>query len=186
MVREFAKRLAKSDQIARDQLGSLMNKLVERVLPVGARLAPDDRRSLVVYGLAVERHVLAVAFHLELLQVRRKALEIVRVRHDADGLRAEKVVVPDGKQAHQDRKVLLQRSSPEVLVHLVKSGEQFFEALRTDRDHRGESDGGVHRIASSNPVPEFEHVGGVDSKLADSLCVGRDRHEVLGHSGIAF
>src|ERR1700690_3256699 len=123
MIGKFAKWFAKSDQIAGDQLRSLMNKLVKRVLSIGARLAPDDRPSLVVHGLAVEGHVLAVAFHLELLQVRRKALEIVRVRHDADGLRAEKVVVPDAKQAHQDRKILLQRSGPEVLVHVVKSGK---------------------------------------------------------------
>src|SRR6202453_712248 len=154
MVREFAKWLAKSDQIAGDQLRSLMNKLVKRVLSVGSWFAPDDRPSLIVHLLAVEGHVLAVAFHLELLQVGRKALEIVRVRHDADGLRTEKVVVPDGKQAHQDRKILLQGCGQKVFVHIVKSGEQFFESLRTDCDHSRKSNRRIHRIASSDPVPE--------------------------------
>src|ERR1700691_3262466 len=150
MVSKLAKWFAKSDQIAGDQLRSLMNKLVKRVLSVSARFAPDDRPSLIVHLLAVEGYVLAVAFHLELLKVRRKALQIVRVRHDADGLGTEKVVVPDGKQAKEDRKILLQRRGTKVFVHVVKSGEQFFESLRTDRDHGGKSDRGIHRIASSD------------------------------------
>src|ERR1700685_2087231 len=99
VISKFAERLAKSEQIARDQFGSLMNELVKRVLPIGARLAPDDGPSLIIYRLAVEGYVLAVAFHLELLQVGGKALEIIRVGQDSDGLRPEKIVVPDSKQA---------------------------------------------------------------------------------------
>jgi len=32
-----------SDEISRDQLGSLVNELVERVLTVGSSSTPDDR-----------------------------------------------------------------------------------------------------------------------------------------------
>src|ERR1700678_2773203 len=103
MVFKLAKRLAESDQVARNKFRALMNELVKRVLPVGSRLTPDDRPGLVGHGLAVEIYVLAVALHLQLLQVSRKALEIVRVRHDAKSLRPEKIVVPDGEQAHQQR-----------------------------------------------------------------------------------
>src|ERR1700691_4051717 len=101
MVFKLAKRLAESDQVARNQLRALMNELIKRVLPVSSGFTPDDRPSLVAHGLAVEVYVLAVAFHLQLLQVSRKAFEIVRVGHDVDGLRAEKIVVPDSKQAHE-------------------------------------------------------------------------------------
>src|SRR5271166_1300662 len=129
MVLKVAKRLAESDQVARDKLRALMDELVKRVLPVGSRFTPDDRPRLVAHGLAVEVHVLAVALHLQLLQVSRKALEVVRVRHDANGLRSEEVVVPDSKQAHEQRKILLRLCAAEVLIHVVESAEQIFEPL---------------------------------------------------------
>src|ERR1700684_3915074 len=172
MIFKVAKRLAESDQVARNKLGALMNELVKRVLPVGSGLTPDDRPSLVAHGLAVEIHVLSVALHLQLLQVSWKAFEIVRVGHDAEGWRAEKIVVPGSKQAHQQRKIFLRRCRAEVLVHVAKSAEQIFEPLRTDRDHGGKSDRGIHRIAPSDPVPESEHVGGIDSKFSDAFRVG--------------
>ena len=41
-------RLGEGDEVARDEPGSLMNQLIERVLPVGSRLAPVDRTGVVV------------------------------------------------------------------------------------------------------------------------------------------
>ena len=37
----------------------------------------------------------------------------------------------------------------------------------------------VHRVASADPVPELEHVGGIDAERADGRGIGRDRDEVL-------
>ena len=48
MPAERVERLAERDEVAGDQLGSLMDQLIERVLAVGARLAPVDRPGLVV------------------------------------------------------------------------------------------------------------------------------------------
>ena len=53
----------KSDKVARNELGSLMYQLVEGMLPVGARLAPEDRAGVVVDRRSIERDALAVAFH---------------------------------------------------------------------------------------------------------------------------
>ena len=39
------------------------------------------------------------------------------------------------------------------------------EALRPDGEHRREADRRVHRVAAADPVPEAEHVGGVDPEL---------------------
>ena len=50
-----------------------MNELVEGVLAVRARFAPDDGAGGVVDELAVLVDVLAVGLHVELLQVRREA-----------------------------------------------------------------------------------------------------------------
>ena len=51
---ERIERLAEGDEVAGDQPGALMDQLVERVLAVGARLAPVDRAGLVV-DLAARR-----------------------------------------------------------------------------------------------------------------------------------
>ena len=50
-----------------------MNELVEGVLAVSARFAPDDGAGGIVDELAVLVDVLAVRLHVELLQVRREA-----------------------------------------------------------------------------------------------------------------
>ncbi len=55
------------------------------------------------------------------------------------------------------------------------------KVIRADGDHDRQADGTRHRVAPADPVPEFEHIGGVDAKLADFLAVGRDGHKVLRH-----
>ena len=47
--------------------------------------------------------MLAVALHGQLLEVGREALEVLLVGQDGDGLRAEEVVVPDGRAAPSAR-----------------------------------------------------------------------------------
>ena len=172
--------LANADQVDRDQLRPLVDQLVEAVLAVGARLAPVDRAGLVVDVPTVERDVLAVGLHRELLQVGREALEVLLVGHHADRLGAEEVAVPDAEQPHQHRQVLLERRAAEVLVHLVEAGQHLVEALGADGQHRRQADRRVHRVAPADPLPEAEHVVGVDPELRHLLGVGGDRHEVLG------
>ncbi len=36
-------------------------------------------------------------------------------------------------------------------------------------------------VTAANPVPEFEHVGGVDAELANRFRVGGERREVFSH-----
>ena len=96
------------------------------------------------------------------------------------GLRTEEVRVPDTEQAHQSRHVLLQRSGAEVLIHGVEAFEETHEVQRADGAHQGQADGGIDGVASAHPVPEPEHVLGVDAELRDLLRVGGDCNEVLG------
>src|SRR5579883_1355481 len=95
MASERVQRAAEGDEVGRNQLGSLMNQLVEGMLSVGAGLAPENRPGLIIDLPPVERHVLAVGFHRELLQVGRKSLQILIVGKYAYSLGAEEVVVPD-------------------------------------------------------------------------------------------
>src|SRR5271157_368822 len=88
--------LSKRDEVARDEPGSLVNELIERVLAVGSRLAPIDWTGLMGDFLPVNHDVLAIAFHGQLLEICREPFQVLLVGQDRRGLRAEKVVVPDG------------------------------------------------------------------------------------------
>jgi hypothetical protein len=67
-----------------------------------------------------------------------------------------------------------------VLVDRVEAFEHRSEVLRADRKHGRKADGGIHRIASADPVPELEHVGGIDPELRDLFGIGRDGDEMPG------
>ena len=131
---------------------------------------------------AGEIDVLAVALHLQLLKIGGEACEIGRVGHDPDSLGAEEIIVPDRQEPHQHRHVALGRGGSKVLVNRAKARQHVPEILRTDGDHRREADGGIHRVASADPIPEAEHVGGVDAKLGDRLGIGRQGDEMPGYA----
>src|SRR5690348_3215951 len=94
-----------------------MQQLIERVLRVRAGLAPDDRARRAFHGLAAAAHGLAVALHLELLQVGREAREVVVVRQDRVGRSAEEVAVPYANQSKQHWQIASDRRTPKMLVH---------------------------------------------------------------------
>ena len=158
-----------------------MDQLVERVLAIGARLAPVNRTGLVVNLLPVERDVFAVALHRQLLQVGRKPLQVLLVRQHRDGLRAEEIVVPDRQQTHQHRQILFERRGAEMFVHLVEAIEHRAEIIRPDGEHRRKADGRVHRVTSADPIPEPEHVGRIDAERGHLFGIGRDGDEMLRH-----
>ena len=125
--------------------------------------------------------MLAVALHRQLLEIGRESLEVLLVGQDRHRLRAEEVVVPDGEQTHQHRQVALERRGAEVLVHLVKAIEQRAEIIRPDRQHGRKADRRVHRVTPADPIPEAEHIRGVDAELGHLCGIGRDRDEMFGH-----
>ena len=119
----------RGQEIARDQLGALVHQLVEGVLAVGARLTPDDGAGLVVDLVAVAIHVLAVGFHVALLEVGGEAVHVLVVGQDGLGFGAVEVVVPDTDQGQQHGNVLLEGGGGKVHVHLVGALVQGFEVL---------------------------------------------------------
>ena len=100
---ERIERLGEADEVARHEPRALVDELVERMLAVGARLAPEHRRRLDADRRAVELDVLAVALHRQLLQVGGQALQVLLVGQHGERRRAEEVVVPDREQAEQRR-----------------------------------------------------------------------------------
>jgi hypothetical protein len=75
MMRVGVGRRCGDEEVDGNDLRPLMDELEEGMLAVGARFAPDDwtRRSL--GGRPVEPHALAVALHLQLLEIGGKAPE---------------------------------------------------------------------------------------------------------------
>jgi len=87
---ERVKRLNKPDEVAWDELGPLMNQLVEGMLSIGARLPPIDRPGLADDLSPIKHDVLAIALHRQLLEVSREALQVLFIRKNRHGLRAER------------------------------------------------------------------------------------------------
>ncbi|MFD8811381.1 hypothetical protein ACFV23_07815 [Streptomyces sp. NPDC059627] len=49
----------------------------------------------------------------------------------------------------------------------MESGDEIAMVVGADSEHRRETDRGVHRVAPADPVPEAEHVRGVDAELGE-------------------
>src|SRR5713101_2037570 len=169
---------AKCNEVAGNQLRALVDELVERMLPVGSGLAPEEGSRLIIDRSPVKRHMLAVRLHRELLQISRKPLEILIVGENTDGLRAEKIVVPDSEQTHQNGQVPVERRGAKMFVYRVEAGEHRAEVVGANRDHRRDTDRRVHRITSTDPVPESEHVVRIYAELRDLARIGRDRYKM--------
>src|SRR6516165_3843644 len=98
LLAQRVQRLAKGNKIARDQPASLVDQLIERMLAVGAGLTPINGAGVIYDAVAVDGDVFAVTLHRQLLEICGKPLQVLLVREYANGLGAEKVVVPDGQQ----------------------------------------------------------------------------------------
>ena len=174
------RRLGERDEVGRDQPGALVDQLVERVLPVGAGLAPEDLAGVGGDRGAVPAHALAVGLHRQLLEVRREAVQQLGVGQHGVGLGAEEVGVPDVEQPHQEPA----RCAPSSVVRkcssmVWKPARNSANRSRTDRDDERGADGRVDGVAAADPVPEAERVGGVDAEVGDLVERRRDRDEVL-------
>src|SRR5215469_5198502 len=123
MAAERIGRIRERDKVTGNEPRSLVDQLIERVLSVGTRFAPVDRTGVGGHLLSIESHVLAVALHGQLLEIRGKPLQILLVRKDSNRLGSEEVVVPNREKAHQYRQVLFEGSCAEVLVHLTETVE---------------------------------------------------------------
>ena len=87
----------RQDEVGRYQACALVDQLEEAVLGVGAGLAPDHRAGIVVDRLAVARDALAIALHIDLLQIGRQVLQVLIVGDDRLGVRTTEIVVPDSE-----------------------------------------------------------------------------------------
>src|ERR1700712_3212385 len=90
-----------------------------------------------------------------------------------------KVVIPDADNSHEYGQVALKGSLLEMLVHTMSTLEELLEIVIANVNGDGKADGAPQTVASTNPVPECEHVCLVNAKCSDSLCVRAEGDEVL-------
>mmetsp|Transcript_41489 Transcript_41489/g.111062 ORF Transcript_41489/g.111062 Transcript_41489/m.111062 type:complete len:486 (+) Transcript_41489:360-1817(+) len=166
------------EEVGGDDLGALVDQLVEGVLAVGARLAPHDGPGRAFDRGAGEGAALAVALHVALLEVGREAVQVLLVGQHRVRLAAEEVVVPDAQQRQHHGHVGGEGRGAEVVVHGVGAGEQLLEVVHADGQRDGHADRAPERVPPADPVPEAEHVGGVDAEGGHGGLVGRDGDEV--------
>ncbi len=106
------------------------------------------------------------------------------VRCNRDGAVIEEIAVPDAQQRQDHRHVLFQRRALEVLVHGMCAGQEFAELVEADRQRYRQANRRPHRITAADPIPEREHIGGIDAERCDTLDIGGDRNEVLAQIGL--
>jgi hypothetical protein len=63
----------------------------------------------------------------------------------------------------------------------VRAGKHVAEVVGADCDHGREADRRFHGVAPADPIPEAEHIGGVDAKFAYSIGVGGNCDKVFGY-----
>ena len=74
--------LLKADELKRNDVGALVEQLVEGMLSVGTRLTEDHRTCLIIHRLSVAVYALAVGFHIKLLQMCRETAQSLGIRKD--------------------------------------------------------------------------------------------------------
>src|SRR5688572_5738762 len=102
MIRERVVALDADEKICRDQPCSLVQELKERMLPVGAGLAPYHGGGRPLDGAALAIDPLAVALHLELLEIGRQPRQVLFVGQDRVRFGTEEAGVPDAEQSKDD------------------------------------------------------------------------------------
>ena len=96
-------------QIAGHQVSTLVQQLEEGMLHIGAHTTPDHRSTAGRQKVAGCIHALAIAFHVQLLQVGRQQLQALVVGHDGVGLGTQYLAIPDLVQGEAHRNVDAQR-----------------------------------------------------------------------------
>src|SRR5690554_662527 len=152
-----------------------------RVLTVGAHAPPDHRTGLAVHSCALLGDLLAVAFHIELLQMFRQVFQVFIVRQYSVASRSPEVVVPDAEHRHDNGEVLLRRSVPEMAVHGMGAGQQGVKVVHTYYESNWQANGRPEGIASADPVPHREDVCQLNAELVGCIDTGSDSQKVFAH-----
>ena len=192
---EVMARLLHGDELHGHHISPLVQHLKVGMLAIGSGLAPQHGRGAKRKRFAGGIDTLAIALHLQLLQVGRNAAQGAVVRGNAAAGEAVEVAVPDVQQTQAHWQIVFQRRGAEVLVHGVCTGQKFTETGCANSDGNGQANGRPHGIATTHPVPESKgggdakrvcrgHVGGQCSKVARNVGTSMRLEPGLGRGGV--
>eukprot|EP00981_Chlorochromonas_danica_P015880 scaffold14720_cov172-Ochromonas_danica.AAC.5 len=102
----------------------LMDQLIERVLAISAWFSEDDLAAVEGQDRAIRADALAIALHIQLLDMRSEPPQRLSVGENGLSRVAQEGRVPQGEQTQQNGQVLTERSLEEVLVEVVCSSEE--------------------------------------------------------------
>ena len=159
MAADVVQRLREADQLGRHDLRALVQQLVEGVLAVRARLAPQDRRRVPADVLARRASRACRSTPSSAAAGRRAAARARRSRAARRPCGARAASRSRSRSRPSSTGRLARSGAPaQVLVDGAHPGQQLAEALGADREHQRQPDGARQRVAPADPVPEAEHV----------------------------
>jgi hypothetical protein len=68
-----------------------------------------------------------------------------------------------------------------MLIHFITTTQEFFKVVETDSDSNGKTDSRPERVTTTDPIPELEHVLGIDTEFSDLFSVGGEGNKVLSY-----
>ena len=113
-------------------------------------------------------------------------MHVLVVRQNSLRISPKEIVIPNAQQRQNYGDIFLKTCRTEVIVHVVSTGEELLKILKTDKAGNRKSDGGPQRIATADPIPEAEHIFGVNAKFFYFGAVGRNSHKMLRYVRSVF
>ena len=71
-----------------------MDQLIKSMLAVGARLSPDNGAGMVIYLFSVSIYSLSITFHIALLEISSKPVQVLIIRENSFSLRTKEIDIP--------------------------------------------------------------------------------------------
>ena len=141
VVADWVVALRRGQKVARDELGALVNQLIEGMLAVGAGLPPNHGAGLIIHPQPIFGNALAIAFHIALLEIVSKTLHGLVVGKNGVRLCVKEIVVPNAQERHDDRDILGKRSGAKIVINGVRPAQQGLKIVHADVDGDGKTDG---------------------------------------------
>src|SRR5262245_62044945 len=111
----------RGNEVAWNNLCSLVNQLVKRMLSVGSRFTPDHWSCRIIHFIAVAVNILTIAFHISLLKICCKAMHVLIVGEDGFCSCFKEIAIPYTDKCHQHRYIFLKLSFPEMFIGFMSS-----------------------------------------------------------------
>jgi len=110
---------SRCNEITWDEFGALMDQLIKCMLSVCARFPPDDRAGLVRYSLPFSINIFTVTFHISLLEISSKAVQVLIIGEYSFRFCLEEIIVPDPNQCQYYRYIAFKCCIGEMLIHII-------------------------------------------------------------------